>query len=113
MIWQIALSSSTTKMLFPLDLGGRADATDGAVEVNFFFRRCVKVPFIWYKARQRLQALCFINALRTVAISYDSTLAAECPRILTVWFNCSILSGFFRTVTGLICKILSSISLSG
>ncbi len=50
---------------------------------------------------------------RTPVISYGSTLAVEWPRILTVWFNCSILSGFFRTVTGLICKILSSISLSG
>ena len=32
---------------------------------------------------------------------------------LTVWFNCSILSGFFKTVTGLICKILSNTLLSG
>ena len=44
---------------------------------------------------------------------YDSTLAVVWPRILTVWFNCSTLSGFFKTVTGLICKILSSTSLSG
>jgi hypothetical protein len=50
---------------------------------------------------------------KALPISYDSNLALEWPRILTVWFNCSILSGFFRTVTGLICKILSSISLSG
>jgi hypothetical protein len=45
--------------------------------------------------------------------NYASTIAVVWPRIFTVWFNCSILSGFFKTVTGLICKILSSISLSG
>jgi hypothetical protein len=35
------------------------------------------------------------------------------PRILTVWLSCSILSGFFNTVTGLICKIRSRTSESG
>jgi hypothetical protein len=35
------------------------------------------------------------------------------PRILTVWLSCSIFSGFFNTVTGLICKIRSRTSESG
>jgi hypothetical protein len=61
---------------------------------------------------QKTRAKTIASALR-FAISYGSTLAVEWPRILTVWFNCSILSGFFKTVTGLICKILSSISPSG
>jgi hypothetical protein len=35
------------------------------------------------------------------------------PSIFTVWLSCSIFSGFFNTVTGLICKIRSRTSESG
>ena len=53
-----------------------------------------------------------LSSLRSARYAASLT-ASLCPRIRTVCCSCSALSGFFRTVTGPLERMRSSISLSG
>jgi hypothetical protein len=78
--------------------------------------RYSSTPILHYSARpdSRMNTTKRMTTKRLVGPEdYTPNLGPACPRIFTVWLSCSILSGFFKTVTGLICRIRSRTSESG